>query len=180
MYSVLCSGVLHNLVLCTLYSALLYSIIWFGVLYTVLCSGVLYTRVYTVLLVLDDCGREFSVYPLSSTRSPAPRGLNIHFLFAGTYTYILRKELHLVKGTVWIYGTSTNYSGLLYFFIFGTGTMQLLYCAVYTAQSGVQKISKIVINGSILIFRFAVKRLDKNKHLKKNIKKVVKKFRMVC
>ena len=29
---------------------------------------------------------------------------------------------------------------------------------------GVQKISKIVINGSILITRFAVGRLDKNKH----------------
>ena len=29
---------------------------------------------------------------------------------------------------------------------------------------GVQKISKIVINGSILITRFAVERLDKNKN----------------
>ena len=40
----------------------------------------------------------------------------------------------------------------------------------------VQKISKIVINGSILIFRFAVERLDKNKHFqKKKSKKVCKK-----
>ena len=43
---------------------------------------------------------------------------------------------------------------------------------------GVQKMSKIVINGSILITRFAVGRLDKNKHFSKNKikKKCVKNF----
>ena len=46
-----------------------------------------------------------------------------------------------------------------------------LYCK--RVHLGVQKISKIVINGSILIIKYAVERLDKNKHFKK--KKVQKK-----
>ena len=44
---------------------------------------------------------------------------------------------------------------------------------------GVQKISKIVINRSVLITRFAVERLYKNKHFKKkkkNQKKCVQNF----
>ena len=53
---------------------------------------------------------------------------------------------------------------------------------VYTVLQGVQKFSKIVINGSILNTEFAVGRLDKNKHFekKKKRKKVCKKFRMGC
>ena len=44
-------------------------------------------------------------------------------------------------------------------------------------HQGVQKISKIVINGSILITRFAIERLDKNKLFQKKIKrKYVKNF----
>ena len=43
----------------------------------------------------------------------------------------------------------------------------------YILHKGVQKISKFVINGSILILKYAVIRLDKNKHFKKNISKSV-------
>ena len=49
--------------------------------------------------------------------------------------------------------------------------MYIVKCTIYNVQQGVQKISKIVINGSILITRFAVERLDKNKHFKKKRKK---------
>ena len=57
-----------------------------------------------------------------------------------------------------------------------------VHLKVSNGQQGVKKISKIVINGSILILKYAVERLDKNKHFqnKKLQKKDCKKSRMGC
>ena len=43
-------------------------------------------------------------------------------------------------------------------------------------QQGVQKTSKIVINGSILIIKYALERIDKNKNFQKKLKKSVIKY----
>ena len=53
-------------------------------------------------------------------------------------------------------------------------SVSIFHRAVYYSVSiglGVQKLFKIVINGSILIAKYAVERLKKNKHLKKQNKK---------
>ena len=52
---------------------------------------------------------------------------------------------------------------------------------VVSPHQDVQKISKIVINGSILSTRFAIERLDRNNNnLEKKNQKVCTKFRMGC